>query len=73
MLNKEITLCQFVGDQDPSKQLLTFCGAPTLPGKSYCLEHYPIIYQKGTAISGRKKIKDMERELRHIQSRENAY
>ena len=31
------------------------CGKPTLEGKSYCAEHYALVYQVGTARAKRKK------------------
>ena len=31
------------------------CGCPTLQGKSYCAEHYSLVYQAGTARAKRKK------------------
>jgi hypothetical protein len=31
------------------------CGCATLPGKSYCDEHYKLVYQVGTGRARRKK------------------
>ena len=31
------------------------CGCPTLAGRSYCAEHYSLVYQAGTARARRKK------------------
>ena len=31
------------------------CGSATLAGKSYCAEHYALVYQVGTARARRKK------------------
>lgn len=46
--------CQYMGpDQDP-REAVHYCGKPVLPGKSYCAEHYPIMYQTGTAITKKK-------------------
>ena len=44
-----ITKCTYLGDST------TACGHPTLPGKSYCAEHYALVYQAGTARAKRKK------------------
>lgn len=41
-----LTSCQWTGCP---------CSQPTLPGKSYCLEHYEVVYQKGTALRRRHK------------------
>jgi hypothetical protein len=46
--------CQYMGpDQDP-REPVKYCGKPNLPGKSYCAEHYPMMYQTGTATSKKK-------------------
>ena len=46
--------CQYMGsDQDPRKAV-QYCDKPNLPGKSYCAEHYPMMYQTGTATSKKK-------------------
>lgn len=41
-----------------------YCGCATLPGKSYCAEHYAIVYAKGSAL--RKRHKDL-RKVKYIQ------
>ena len=33
------------------------CGCPSLVGRSYCSEHYPLIYKLGTARAQRNKDK----------------
>jgi hypothetical protein len=44
--------CQYMGsDQDPKAGPVKYCGHPVLKGKSYCAEHYPVMYQTGTAIT----------------------
>ena len=44
--------CQYIGpDQDPRKDMITYCGCKVVPGKSYCQEHYDIMYVKGSAIT----------------------
>ena len=46
--------CQYIGsEQDPRLQDVVKCGCAVLPGKSYCKEHYAMVYQTGTAT--RKK------------------
>lgn len=60
--------CQWVGaEQDPRKGALKFCGKEVFPGRSYCPDHIWKVYQKGTSIGTRRKIKEIERELKHIQ------
>lgn len=36
--------CQWIGDQNPAFERVHFCGKKTLPGKSYCAEHYSRMY-----------------------------
>jgi hypothetical protein len=49
-----------------------------LEGKSYCADHYYVVYKKGTAIAGRRKEKAIEQEiedlkrLQEIEELENA-
>jgi hypothetical protein len=54
--------CTYVGaDQDPRKQKLEFCGCKDFHGDSlYCKEHYPVIYNQGTAL--RKRHKDAKKK-----------
>jgi hypothetical protein len=52
-------------EYDPAKHrgATPYCGCQTLTGKSYCGEHYYKVYQKGTAIAGRRKEKAIEEEI----------
>ena len=43
------TECQYLGSA------ITRCGCPTLEAKSYCAEHYNIVYKAGTARARRHK------------------
>ena len=46
--------CQYMGpDQDP-REPVQYCGKVVIAGKSYCAEHYPMMYQTGTATSKKK-------------------
>lgn len=47
--NTAITACTYMGNST------TACGHPTLPGKSYCAEHYSLVYKVG---SGTRRKKD---------------
>jgi len=51
-----ITECQYLGTA------LVPCGCASLAGKSYCEEHYSIVYQQGTARARRhKEIRTVDR------------
>ena len=59
--------CQYIGkDQDPRKGPVTYCGAKTIEGKSYCHEHYYVVYQKGTSVNGRRREKAVEKEIEEL-------
>ena len=53
--------CQWYGDQT------TVCGETAVPGKHYCSEHLARAYIKGSAISGKRKAKQLEAELRELE------
>lgn len=47
--------CQYMGpNQDPRHSAVKYCGHPVIPGKSYCSEHYPVMYQTGTAVTKKR-------------------
>lgn len=57
-------MCTYLGPSfDPQRhdysQPVPYCANPSLPGKSYCAEHYPVVYNAGSAL--RKRHKDMRR------------
>lgn len=59
--------CQYIGkDQDPRRGPVTYCGAKTLEGKSYCGEHYYVVYQRGSAPTGRRKEKEIDAEIESL-------
>jgi hypothetical protein len=62
------TGCQFIGpEQDPHRDYpLKQCGAPVIEGKSYCHDHYWRVYQKGSAVAGRRKEKVIEQEINEL-------
>jgi len=62
--------CQYLGpDQDPRvKWPMTPCGKPALDGKSYCAEHYPMMYKIGSSTSGKRKSKAIEREIKELEA-----
>lgn len=64
------TSCQYIGpDQDPIRQWpITYCGCRELvPGTSYCREHYGIMYMSGSRLSGKRKQRQIEAELRELE------
>lgn len=57
--------CQWIGNQDPRHQKVKFCGQPSLPGQSYCAEHYSRVY---TVAPAHRKVtlqKAAERKQTH--------
>jgi hypothetical protein len=63
--------CQWIGpEQDPRRGMVHMCGKHNLSGKNYCEEHYFRVYQKGTAIAGKRKTKELEREIEFLKTKE---
>ena len=61
------TGCQYIGpEQDPRKGPVTYCGKKTLTGKAYCEEHYHVVYRKGTTVNGKRKEKEIEKEIEEL-------
>lgn len=60
--------CQYIGpDQDPLRHSpIKYCGAKTLEGKSYCGDHYYVVYKKGSATAGRRAEKEVEKEIAEL-------
>lgn len=69
MIDYPIRGCQYIGpDQDPLKHSpIKYCGATVIEGKSYCHDHYYVIYKKGSAIAGRKKEKVIDAEIAQLE------
>jgi hypothetical protein len=63
-----MTGCQFIGpEQDPHRDYpLKYCDATVIAGKSYCHDHYWRVYQKGSAVAGRRKEKVIEQEIEEL-------
>ena len=63
------TTCQYIGpDQDPRKHFpIHYCGQAVVPGKSYCGEHYAKMYIAGSAVTGKRKAKQLEAEIREAE------
>jgi len=61
--------CQCLGPEyDPRKHRgeTPYCGQATIEGKSYCHDHYYVVYQKGSAIAGKRKEKQIENEIEEL-------
>lgn len=65
--------CQYMDSaQDPSKGTVKKCGCTVIPGKSYCSEHYPLMYKLGTSLKlNKRKKKELERNVKYIMSKDN--
>jgi len=62
--------CTYIGPEiDPLRDWpVKYCGCRTVPGKSYCVEHYGIVYKAGSAATGkRKQAKLIEEELKELE------
>ena len=53
--------CQWYGGKEH------ICGIQAISGKNYCPEHYALAYVKGSAVSGKRKAKQMEREIQQLE------
>ena len=58
----QITACTYLGNSH------TPCALPTLEGKSYCAEHYAMVYKVGTARARRRKEERTVNKVRLIES-----
>jgi hypothetical protein len=63
-----MTACQYIGTEQGYSRLLPACSAPSLPAKSYCADHYHVVYQKGSAQGRRVKDQRHSHGLREIVS-----
>ena len=59
------TGCQYIGPEQTNTPF-TFCGAKTLTGKSYCGDHYFVVYKKGSASAGRRAEKEVDKEIAEL-------
>ena len=56
---KPVHTCTYIGPDADPQRLHSTCSQPSVEGRSYCIEHMAIVYQKGTA--NRKRKKDIKR------------
>jgi hypothetical protein len=63
--NKE---CQYLGpDQDPLRDWpVKYCCKPSFPGKSYCEDHVWLVYNRGSSVGNKRKLKEIEKELAEV-------
>jgi hypothetical protein len=55
-----MTGCQYIGPEQTNTPF-TFCGKKTLAGKSYCEDHYWVVYKKGSSnLKGNTKAIEAE-------------
>lgn len=65
--------CTYLGPEydsrtwDYMKNPTPYCGCQTLEGKSYCADHYYVVYKKGSAFAGRTAEKAIEKEIADIE------
>lgn len=67
--------CTYIGpEQDPRKGPVTYCGKSSIPGKSYCVHHYPVVYFVGSSVNRKRaNAKALEDELSKIKENEDEY
>jgi hypothetical protein len=63
--------CEYIGPEQ-KEWPFTMCGCQALTGKAYCGEHYWKVYQKGSAIAGKRKERAIEKELEAITKAQEA-
>jgi len=58
MIDGPISECQYIGSEQ-KEWPYTFCGQKSVPGKSYCAEHYHQMYKKGSSNTGARKMEKL--------------
>jgi hypothetical protein len=60
--------CQYLGpEQDPLRDWpVKYCCRPSFPGKSYCEDHVWLVYNRGSSVGNKRKIKEIEKELAEV-------
>ena len=60
--------CQYIGpEQDPLRDWpIKYCCRPTFPGQAYCEDHVWIVYNRGSSVGNKRKLKEIEKELAEI-------
>jgi hypothetical protein len=66
MIDGPIPECQYIGAEQ-REWPFTMCGQKSIAGKSYCAEHYHVMYKKGSSNTGAKKMSMLvEKELAEL-------
>jgi hypothetical protein len=66
MIDGPIPECQYIGAEQ-KEWPYTMCGQKSVPGKSYCAEHYHVMYKKGSSNTGARKMEKLiETELAEL-------
>jgi len=58
MYDGPIPECQYIGPEQ-KEWPYTMCGQKSVPGKSYCAEHYHQMYRKGSSNTGARKMEKL--------------
>ena len=67
MTDGPMKTCQFIGAEQ-KEWPYTFCGQKSITGKSYCAEHYHVMYRKGSSNTGAKKMEKLiDKELADLE------
>jgi hypothetical protein len=66
-----MSTCEYIGPEQKDWPY-TPCGCQALKGKVYCGEHYWTVYQKGSAIAGKRKERAVEKELEDLSKAQEA-
>lgn len=54
--------CEYIGPEQ-TQAPFEMCGKTSVEGKSYCHEHYYVVYKKGTSVNGKRREKEVEKEI----------
>jgi hypothetical protein len=67
MIDGPIPECQYIGAEQKDWPY-TMCGQKSISGKSYCAEHYHVMYKKGSSNTGARKLEKLiEKELADLE------
>ena len=67
MIDGPIKECQYIGPEQ-KEWPYTMCGQKSIAGKSYCAEHYHVMYRKGSSNIGKAKLAKMiDKELADLE------
>ena len=60
--------CQYIGpEQDPLRDYpIKYCCRPVFTGKAYCDEHVWLVYNRGSSVGNKRKLKAIEDELAEL-------